>query len=78
MPKLLSQYDLTYEDVNKECDDGLIIEVSQYVDDYMKVGHGLNLPDETLTYILQNKKDNIERKIATLWAWKQKNGSAAS
>ena len=54
------------------------MEVSQHVDDYMKLGHGLNLPDEILTNISQNKKDDIERKIAIMWAWKRRNGSAAT
>ena len=44
----------------------------------MQVGCGLNLPNETLMNISQNKKDDIERKIAMLWAWKRKNGSAAT
>ena len=78
LPNLLNQYNLTYKDIDKECDEGLFTEVSQHVDDYMKVGHGLNLPNEILTNISQNKKDDIEKKIATLWAWKRKNGSVTT
>ena len=65
-------------DVEKECDERLIIEVSQRIDDYKRVGHSLKLTDEMLKEITQNKSDDIERNIAVLWAWKRKNGSAAT
>ena len=43
--KLLSPYDLQYEELDKECDDYLLIEVSQHLQfiDHIKVGHYLSL-----------------------------------
>ena len=74
----MSHYSLSHEELEKECDDGLFIEVSQRVNDYTSVGYGLNLSSDTLKGISQGKKNDIERKNAVLWAWKRKNGSAAT
>ena len=52
--------------------------MSQHIDDYKRVGHSLKLTDEVLKDITQKKSDVIERNIAVLWAWKRKNGSAAT
>ena len=74
----MSQYSLSHDKLEKECDDGLFIEISRHVDDYTKVGYGLNLSKDMLESISQSKESDVERKIAVLWAWKRKNGSAAT
>ena len=74
----MSQYNLSHDNLEKECDDGLFIEISRHIDDYTTVGYGLNLSEYTLESISQSKESDIERKIAVLWAWKRKNGSAAT
>ena len=75
----MSQYGLSYEEVEKECDDGVFIEVSQHVnDDYTTAGHCLNLSTERVCSISQSDKSDVEKKIEVLWAWKRKNGSAAT
>ena len=74
----MSHYSLSHEVLEKECDDDLIIEVLQHVKDYESVGCGLKLSSDTLKSISQTKKDDIEGKNAILWAWKRKNGSAAT
>ena len=78
--KLLRPYDLQYEELDKECDDYLLIEVSQHLQfiDHIEVGHYLNLSSKTLESIIQDKQHDVERKIAMLWEWKTKNGSAAT
>ena len=78
LTNLLSQYGLQYEELEKECDDGLIIAVSQNIDDYTKVGRGLALSRETVESISQDNDNNIDRKNAVLWAWKIKNGNDAT
>ena len=77
---LLTPYGLHYEEMDKECDDSLLIQVSQHLQliDYIEVGHCLNLSSKTLESIIQHKEDDIERKVAMLWEWKAKNGSAAT
>ena len=42
--------------MEKEYDDSLIIEVTQNIDDYLKVGHGLTLSRETLQSISQEQQ----------------------
>ena len=76
----MSPYDLQYEELDKECDDSLLIQVSQHLQliDHTKVGHCLNLSSKTLESIIQDKQDNVERMVAVLWEWKAKNGSAAT
>ena len=76
----MSPYDLQYEELDKECDDYLLIEVSQHLQfiDHIKVGHYLNLSSKTLESIIQDKQYDVESKIAMLWEWKAKNGSAAT
>ena len=74
----MSHYNLSHEELEKECGDGLFIEISQHVDDYTLVGYGLSLSGDTLKNISQEKKTDIERKNAVLWAWKRKHGSAAT
>ena len=71
---------LQYEDLDKECDDGLLIEVSQRIQlvDQLKISDSLNLSSKTLKSITQDKQDDVERKVAILWEWKAKNGSAAT
>ena len=64
--------------MEKECDDSLIIEVTQNIDDYLKVGHGLTLSRETLQSISQDNDNDMHRKNAVLWAWKIKNGNNAT
>ena len=64
--------------MEKECDDGLIIAVTQNIDDYTKVGGGLTLCRETVESISQDNDNDIDRKNAVLWAWKTKNGSNAT
>ena len=76
---LLSKYGLSYEEVEKECDDGLLIEVSQHMnDDYTTAGDCLNLSTERVCCISQSDKSDAQKKIEVLWAWKRKNGSAAT
>ena len=66
-------------DLEKECDDSLIIAVTQNIDDYIKVGHGLTLSTKTLEIISQDNNNDIHRKNAVLWAWKiKKNGNNAT
>ena len=76
----MAPYDLQYEDLDKECDDSLLIKVSQHLQliDHTEVGHCLNLSSKTLESITQDKEDDVERKIAMLWKWKAINGSAAT
>ena len=74
---LLSQYGLSHEELKKECDNSLFIEVSQHMDDYIKVGQGLHLSSKALDDISQSEKADREKKIAILWAWKRENGSTA-
>ena len=79
LSSLLSQYGLSYEEVDKECDDGVFIEVSQHMnDDYIAAGHCLNLSTERVHSISQSDKNDVQKKIKMLWAWKRKNGSAAT
>ena len=73
-----SQYGLQYKELEKECDDGLIIAVTQIIGDYTKVGHGFSLSRETLESISSDNNNDICRKSAALWAWKTKNGNNAS
>ena len=75
---LLGPYGLQYEDLDKECVDSLLIEVSRQLIDHIKLGHCLNLSSKTLESITQDKQDDVERKIAMLWEWKAINGSAAT
>ena len=74
----MSRYGLKYEELEEEFDDGLIIAVTQSIDDYTKVGHGLTLCRETLESISQDYNNDIDRKNAVLWAWKRKNGNDAT
>ena len=79
LSSLLSQYGLSYEVVDKECDDGVFIEVSQHMnDDYITAGRCLNLSTERVHSISQSDKSDVEKKNELLWAWKRKNGSAAT
>ena len=74
----MSQYSLLHDKLEKECDNGLFIEISRHIDDYTTVGYGLDLSKDMLESISQSKESNVERKIAVLWAWKRKNGSTAT
>ena len=79
LSSLLSQYGLSYEVVDKECDDGVFIEVSQHMnDDYITAGRCLNLSTERVHSISQSDESDVEKKNELLWAWKRKNGSAAT
>ena len=74
----MSQYGLSYEQVDKECDDGVFIEVSQHMNDYIPVGHCLNLSSEKVHSISQSDKSDVQKKNEVLWAWKRTNGSTAT
>ena len=75
----MSQYGLSYEEVDKQCDDGVFIDISQHMnDDYTTVGHCLNLSTEKVHSISQSDKSDVQKKIEMLWAWKRKNGNAAT
>ena len=79
LPSLLNQYGLSYKEVEKECDDGVFIEVSQHMnDDYAAAGHCFDLSTESMRSISQSNKNDVKKKIEVLWAWKRKNGSAAT
>ena len=79
LSSLLSRYGLSYEVVDKECDDGVFIEVSQHMNnDYITAGRCLNLSTERVHSISQSDKSDVEKKNELLWAWKRKNGSAAT
>ena len=75
---LLSQHGLQYEELKEVCDEGLIIAVTNNIDNYRKVGCGLALCRETLESISQDYNNDIHRKNAVLWAWKKKNGNEAT
>ena len=78
LTNFLSHYGLQYEELKEVCDDGLIIAVTNNIDDYKKVGHGLALSGETLESISQDYNNKIHWKNAVLWAWKKKNGNNAT
>ena len=79
LSSLFSQYGLSYEEVDKECDDGVFIEVSQHMnDDYITAGHCLGLSTEKVRHISQSDKSDVEKKNDLLWTWKRKNGSGAT
>ena len=75
---LLSQYNVSREKLEEECDDNLIIEVSQHIKDHNEICYYLNLSNDELTHISQSKEDNVDGKIDILVTWKRKNGSAAT
>ena len=64
-------------DLKIQCDDNLFIVIIQHIDDYMEVGHGLNLSSEILESI-SNKPNDIERKNTVLWTWKRKKENGAT
>ena len=70
---LLVPYGLQYEDLDKECDDSLLIEVSRHLQliDHIKLGHCLNLSSKTMESITQDKQDDVKREIDMLWNGKQ-------
>ena len=76
----MHQYNLINEDLlEMECDDGLFMEVSLHMNrDYNIVGRSLNLSSETLHSISQSPKNNEEKKIAVLRAWKRENDCSAT
>ena len=74
----MSKYGVPYKEVEKECDEDLFIEVSQHIDDYIKVGEGLHLTSKDLDTISQTENDDVKRKITILWDWKSINGSTAT
>ena len=75
----MSQYDLSYEEVEKECDDCLFIEVSQRMnDDYIAAGHCLELSTKRVFSISRSDKSDVQKKIEFLWIWKRMNGRAAT
>ena len=79
LSSLFSQYGLSYEEVDKECDDGVFIEVSQHMnDDYITAGHCLGLSTEKVCHISQSDKNDVQKKNELLWVWKRKNGSGAN
>ena len=47
-------------------------------DDYITAGRCLNLSTERVHSISQSDKSDVEKKNELLWAWKRKNGSAAT
>ena len=48
------------------------------MDDYERAGHALGLSKQILDSISQSKQSDVEIKNAILFAWKRKNGSAAT
>ena len=60
----------------KEIYDGLIIEISRHLDNYTEVG--LHLSEEITKSITKSIENNTQRIIVILWAWKKKNGNAAT
>ena len=76
---LLRQYGLSFEELEKECDDGVFIEVSQHMnDDYIAAGHCLGLSTQILFSISHSDKSDIQKKNEMLWIWKRKMGCAAT
>ena len=77
---VVSQYNIQFNILIRDIDDSLIIEISGsgHIDNYTEVGHGLNLSKDTMERIKKDKKNDKERKNGVLWAWKKKNGSAAT
>ena len=76
---VMSQYGcLHYEELDKECDDSVMIEVSQKCSDYIKVGQSLNLSKDTLDNITENEHNDEARKTAVLYAWKKLKGSTGT
>ena len=64
--------------MEEECDDDLIIDVAKCMDDYERAGHVLGLSKQILDSISQSKQSDVEIKNGILFAWKRKNGSAAT
>lgn len=79
LPNLLSQYcSLSCEDLDKVCDDSLFNEFLERMDDFQKVGRGLNLSQRQMTIISQSDEDDVKRKVAVLYAWKAEKNRAAT
>ena len=76
---LLSQYRISDDKVEQVCDEGVLIQVSQCMnDDYIAVGSCLNISSEKVHNISQSEKGDVEKKMKILWTWKRKRGSAAT
>ena len=73
----MSHYSVSHEKLEEECDDNLIIEVSQHINNHKEIGDCLNLSSDDMGHISQSK-DDLDVKIDVLWTWKRKNGSAAT
>ena len=75
----MRQYELSCEELEEESDDGVFIEVLQYMnDDYIAVGYCLDLSTQKMLSISQSDKSDIQKKNELLWTWKKKMGSAAT
>ena len=75
----MSQHELSYEEIEKECDDCIFIEVSQRMnDDYITAGRCLELSTKRVYSITRSERSDVQKKIEILWTWKRKNGRAAT
>ena len=64
--------------MEEECDDDLIFDAANCMDDYEKASCVLGLSEQTLDSISQSEQSDVEKRNAVLMAWKRKNGTAAT
>ena len=74
----MSQYSVPHEKLEEECDDNLIIEISQHIKDHKEIGNYLNLSSDELACISQSNEDDVDGKINILWTWKTNTSSVAT
>ena len=78
LPHRLSHYHLSYEDLNKVCDDDLFSEILEHIDNLKKVGNGLRVSSKYIDSISQKDENDVERKADILYAWKAENSTTAT
>ena len=75
---ILSRHGLQENDLHKECSLSDILQIAIKIRDWKVMGNYLSIPEEKLEAIRVNNGTEEQRRIASLQAWKEREGSSAT
>ena len=76
--EILSHHGLQWEDVDKECSQGIRFQISIKIINWKMIGRCFGIPEEKLVAIEVDNRTEEERRVVLLHTWHQREGRGAT
>ena len=78
LEEVLSQNDITREDLDKECSPGIRYEIAIRIIDWKMIGYYFGIPKEKLVAIEKENRTEEQCRVDLLYTWSMREGRQAT